>query len=272
MGDFNLAAGDENATRAVLRGQPILASATANAGGGGGGDLRAVGNTSKLKASGDYCDGSKEVRTCAENMPTFLDLPTGYDDKSNQLHWGSLSLRDAFEDVHAHGAGVGLGTTTSGGNSKADTGHDTTGDDHGCTTKKREHGGEKKEKQGGKKKEEEEEEEEEQVGEEEEEKNVGQNELTPPDYPWSQQQRHQPGTIPAGDRCTSRNADRCSWIDYMWVSSGLSTAWLSANHTPQMPMPSQQEPSDHLPLMAGFNFKQDKDKQHMEKGVAEEKG
>lgn len=54
---------------------------------------------------------------------------------------------------------------------------------------------------------------------------------------------------------TSRNGERCEWIDYIWHSSSLVPAWLSANYTPNTAMPNVDEPSDHLPLCAGFTLR-----------------
>eukprot|EP00980_Cylindrotheca_fusiformis_P001633 scaffold368_cov125-Cylindrotheca_fusiformis.AAC.11 len=55
--------------------------------------------------------------------------------------------------------------------------------------------------------------------------------------------------------CTSRNANRVEWIDYMFYDSyQLENFYLSDCKTPSSLIPDTQDPSDHLPLVAKFRF------------------
>ena len=59
----------------------------------------------------------------------------------------------------------------------------------------------------------------------------------------------------AGGRCTSRNAERCEWIDMMWYSpQSLLLDSQSENLSPTEPMPNAEEPSDHMPITASFRL------------------
>jgi endonuclease/exonuclease/phosphatase family metal-dependent hydrolase len=67
---------------------------------------------------------------------------------------------------------------------------------------------------------------------------------------------HQWGTGVGVDKhCTSRNAVRIEWIDYILYSSKkLRPQILSACKTPPSATPNLEHPSDHLPLFATFEF------------------
>jgi len=57
---------------------------------------------------------------------------------------------------------------------------------------------------------------------------------------------------------TSRNADRSSWIDYMWYtphSLQVSKDGLSNTRIPDTNLPNEQYGSDHLALTVGFQFR-----------------
>lgn len=55
--------------------------------------------------------------------------------------------------------------------------------------------------------------------------------------------------------CTSRNAVRVEWIDYIFYNSKkLRPTILSACKTPPGGIPNLKQPSDHLPLFATFEF------------------
>ena len=56
-----------------------------------------------------------------------------------------------------------------------------------------------------------------------------------------------------GLRCTSVNADRINWIDYVWYS-GLQPMSLSSTAVPATQLPSPEHPSDHLPLAVTFRL------------------
>lgn len=75
-----------------------------------------------------------------------------------------------------------------------------------------------------------------------------------------------------GTGCTSRNADRCSWIDYVWYtakdddddddgSSSLSIEWLSDTTPPANRIPNETHGSDHLPVAVGFLWGDNKEKE-----------
>jgi len=56
--------------------------------------------------------------------------------------------------------------------------------------------------------------------------------------------------------CTSRNSERCEWIDYVWYSPAqLELVDLSETRIPPNPIPDITEPSDHLPLGVRMKFK-----------------
>lgn len=58
-----------------------------------------------------------------------------------------------------------------------------------------------------------------------------------------------------GKSCTSRNAERIEWIDYMFHSQAyLRLVARSDCTTPPRMMPDDMNPSDHLPLHATFEF------------------
>jgi len=60
----------------------------------------------------------------------------------------------------------------------------------------------------------------------------------------------------AGGHCTSTNAERTDWIDYLWYSEGLlKPVALGDLRTPSSPIPDRQHGSDHLPIAARFEFR-----------------
>mmetsp|Transcript_1996 Transcript_1996/g.7704 ORF Transcript_1996/g.7704 Transcript_1996/m.7704 type:complete len:452 (+) Transcript_1996:303-1658(+) len=60
----------------------------------------------------------------------------------------------------------------------------------------------------------------------------------------------------AGGHCTSTNAERTDWIDYLWYSEGLlEPVALGDLRTPSSPIPDRQHGSDHLPIAARFQFR-----------------
>lgn len=55
--------------------------------------------------------------------------------------------------------------------------------------------------------------------------------------------------------CTSRNANRVEWIDYIYYDCNqLETLRLSDCQTPSSLIPDERNPSDHVPLIAKFRF------------------
>ena len=56
--------------------------------------------------------------------------------------------------------------------------------------------------------------------------------------------------------CTSRNANRIEWIDYIYYDCNKldDPLHLSKCHTPGQMIPDKENPSDHLPLTATFRF------------------
>ena len=55
--------------------------------------------------------------------------------------------------------------------------------------------------------------------------------------------------------CTSRNADRVAWIDYIFYTPlGLNVLQLSSAAVPKEQIPSVNQPSDHIPLAARFEL------------------
>lgn len=64
------------------------------------------------------------------------------------------------------------------------------------------------------------------------------------------------GPREAGGHCTSRNASRMDWIDYIWYSERLlrPTA-LSDMRSPARQIPDHDHASDHLPLVAAFEWR-----------------
>jgi endonuclease/exonuclease/phosphatase family metal-dependent hydrolase len=67
---------------------------------------------------------------------------------------------------------------------------------------------------------------------------------------------HQWGkSVGAGKHCTSRNANRIEWIDYIFHDGmQLETLELTKCVTPPVLIPDEQNPSDHLPLTAQFRL------------------
>jgi endonuclease/exonuclease/phosphatase family metal-dependent hydrolase len=67
---------------------------------------------------------------------------------------------------------------------------------------------------------------------------------------------HQWGdTVGEGRFCTSRNAERIEWIDYLFFDSRkVRPNYVSLSKTPPCAIPDQEHPSDHLPLFATFEF------------------
>lgn len=57
-----------------------------------------------------------------------------------------------------------------------------------------------------------------------------------------------------GGCCTSRNAARIEWIDYVFHSNGMKPVQRSDCTTPSNPIPDEEHPSDHLPLAVEFEF------------------
>mmetsp|Transcript_16230 Transcript_16230/g.54726 ORF Transcript_16230/g.54726 Transcript_16230/m.54726 type:complete len:91 (+) Transcript_16230:547-819(+) len=56
-------------------------------------------------------------------------------------------------------------------------------------------------------------------------------------------------------RCTSRNADRLSWIDYaLYTPSRLAARGRTETVAPERNIPDDVHPSDHLPLGVRFQF------------------
>jgi len=63
------------------------------------------------------------------------------------------------------------------------------------------------------------------------------------------------GPAEKGGVCTSMNAERTAWIDYIWYShSLLRPVALSDVCAPSQPIPDRDHGSDHLPVMARFEF------------------
>ena len=63
------------------------------------------------------------------------------------------------------------------------------------------------------------------------------------------------GGVGENKHCTSRNANRMEWIDYVFFDQErLETVFLSDCQTPLNPIPDQVHPSDHLPLISRFQF------------------
>lgn len=61
--------------------------------------------------------------------------------------------------------------------------------------------------------------------------------------------------VGANKYCTSRNANRVEWIDYLFYDSNqLQILYLSDCLTPSNLIPDEKNPSDHVPLMAKFQF------------------
>ena len=69
-------------------------------------------------------------------------------------------------------------------------------------------------------------------------------------------QSHQWGNgVGEGKHCTSRNANRIEWIDYIFHDGKqLYPMELTKCATPPALIPDEQHPSDHLPLTAKFRF------------------
>ena len=65
---------------------------------------------------------------------------------------------------------------------------------------------------------------------------------------------HQRGAgVGEGRHCTSRNADRIEWIDYIWYSEHrLEPLRRTQMRTPPQRMPSVDHPSDHHPIGVRF--------------------
>ena len=58
-----------------------------------------------------------------------------------------------------------------------------------------------------------------------------------------------------GKYCTSRNANRIEWIDYLFYDKDrLHPLFLSDCQTPSNMIPDETHPSDHLPLFSKFRF------------------
>lgn len=58
-----------------------------------------------------------------------------------------------------------------------------------------------------------------------------------------------------GGHCTSINADRVEWIDYIWYSEGsLRPLGLSETLSPAEPIPDRSHGSDHMPVAALLEF------------------
>lgn len=58
-----------------------------------------------------------------------------------------------------------------------------------------------------------------------------------------------------GKHCTSRNANRIEWIDYVFHDDKhLLPVKLGECNTPSVLIPDKQNPSDHMPLTAKFRF------------------
>mmetsp|Transcript_28492 Transcript_28492/g.37281 ORF Transcript_28492/g.37281 Transcript_28492/m.37281 type:complete len:207 (+) Transcript_28492:2-622(+) len=59
-----------------------------------------------------------------------------------------------------------------------------------------------------------------------------------------------------GKHCTSRNANRIEWIDYIFHDTDrLKVVDKSELRTPSKMLPDESNPSDHLPVIATFEFK-----------------
>lgn len=58
-----------------------------------------------------------------------------------------------------------------------------------------------------------------------------------------------------GKHCTSRNAERIEWIDYIFHDKNLRTVDRSDCRTPRGSLPDIENPSDHLPLGVTFEFR-----------------
>ena len=57
-----------------------------------------------------------------------------------------------------------------------------------------------------------------------------------------------------GKHCTTRNAERIEWVDYLFHGQGLRPVCKSVNRTPMELIPDERNPSDHLPVWATFKF------------------
>ena len=67
---------------------------------------------------------------------------------------------------------------------------------------------------------------------------------------------HRWGDAPAPGHCTSRNADRTEWIDYVFhTPATLTPTARSDTAAPDAAMPSETHPSDHLPLAVAFELR-----------------
>ena len=67
---------------------------------------------------------------------------------------------------------------------------------------------------------------------------------------------HRWGADPAPGHCTSRNADRTEWIDYVFhTPATLTPTARSDTAAPDAAMPSETHPSDHLPLAVAFELR-----------------
>eukprot|EP00927_Polykrikos_kofoidii_P080138 TRINITY_DN7700_c0_g4_i2.p1 TRINITY_DN7700_c0_g4~~TRINITY_DN7700_c0_g4_i2.p1 ORF type:complete len:555 (-),score=80.21 TRINITY_DN7700_c0_g4_i2:130-1659(-) len=58
-----------------------------------------------------------------------------------------------------------------------------------------------------------------------------------------------------GNHCTSRNAERAEWIDYIWYDAAiLRPTAVSDTLAPASSMPNQHHGSDHMPVATEFEF------------------